>query len=51
MAYKCNARLAQVYLGQCIYESEEDFMECDYFKEMVMDGISESKKMIQELNK
>lgn len=50
-ASKCGVELGSDYLGQCIYEDYEDFIECDYFKDMVDSAINEAKSKIEELTR
>lgn len=40
---------AETYLGQCSYESREDFMRCDYYESMVNEAIDELAKKLESL--
>ena len=37
------------YLGACSYESEEAFRRCDYFEQLVSDGVEEIAKALETL--
>ena len=49
-AFKNGIELASDYLGGCIYESEQSFIDSsDYFPDMVNTAVRESKEMISSL--
>ena len=50
-AYKNGIELGSEYLGECLYESLEDFIKDPYFEDMKTQAIERSKIIIEELTK
>lgn len=48
-AYKNGILLGSVYLGGCLYESYEDFLEDGYYGDMVDQAVTEAKTNIDKL--
>jgi hypothetical protein len=48
LCVRFNDLSASVYLGQCAYDSEQDFMLDPYFPDMVDEALTELNELLQE---